>query len=283
MNSRHHSGVMSGNMLLLCLVSYHLCSGQQSPNTTTSLCLYLGLSKAQRNNVKLRSLSKLLQSALLYDKAPSTVTSYARAVNRWVVWCKKNAFTPLPAKPITMALYLVKLMDQNLSKSSIFNAVYGINWVHRKFSVKNPVNSSLVSQTLASLRRLMAHPCKKKHPLQSSHVRELAHAYGHVGAALPDLQMVFLVTLGFSAFLRWNKLHQLHANHIKFHQSHMSVFLASRKNDQFGEEYLITVARSGSLTCAVHLLELFLRCGNHKSSQPLFCRVEKSTKAYKRS
>ena len=152
-------------------------------------------------------------------------------------------------------------MDQKLFKSSIFNAVYGINWVHRKFSVKNPA-SSLVSQTLASLRRLMAHPCKKKHPLQSSHVRELAHAYGHVGAAIPDLQMVFLVTLGFSAFLRWNKLHQLHANHIKFHQSHMSVFLASRKNDQFGEEYLITVARSGSLTCAVHLLELFLRCGN---------------------
>ena len=155
------------------------CSRQQSHNSTIPVCLYLGLSKPQRNNVELCSLSELLQSVILHDRAPSTVTTYARVVNRWIVWCKRNAFTPPLAKPIAVALYLVKLMDRNLSKSSIFNTVYGFNLFHRKFSVKNPIQSSLVSQTVASLRRLMARPCIKRNPLRSRYVRELIHARLH--------------------------------------------------------------------------------------------------------
>ena len=46
-------------------------------------------------------------------------------------------------------------------------------WLHKKLECPNPVDDTLVSQTLAGFKRLLAGPSKKKQPIESHHVRAL--------------------------------------------------------------------------------------------------------------
>ena len=249
--------------------------------TNHLLPLYVGLTSAHLRNPEVRRLSQLLQSVILQDRATSTTLCYLRSAKRWTAWCESSGFSPLPAKPTAVALYLVHLMDRNLSKSSVSGAAYAISWLHRKFNVPNPVQSPLVNQTLAALQRLLARPNKKKKPLRTSQVKMLVERYGQENSTLPDLQMVTLITLGFCAFLRWDDLRRLRVSDLTFYRSHMTISLESRKNDQFRRGSLVSIARSRSATCPVELLERFIQRSNHKSNQPLFCLARKTKHGYK--
>ena len=181
--------------------------------------------------------------------------------------------TPLPAEPVSLALYLVHLMDIYLSSSSVSIAAYSVAWVHRKLGLVDILECPIIQQTFASARRLLAHPSKKRKPLSSSHMRQLISKFGSTSSPLPFLQIVVLATLGFSGFLRWNGLSHLCLKHVDFHKSYLVLRLKKRKNDQIRKGSKIAVARTNTSTCPVCLLERFVQRGKHKQSQRLFCRV----------
>ena len=239
------------------------------------------MSPFQRNNAEIKRLVELLQSVILSDCAPSTVTSYAGAANRWIDWCKSYSFSPLRAGPTAVALYLTSLSDRGLSRSSVLGAAYGIAWLHKKVGCSNPIDHPFVAQAMAGLKRIVAGPSKKKQTIESHHVRTLIQSHGHLRASLPDLQMVSLITLGFCAFLRWSELCALRACDLEFCSSHMSVVLHSRKNDQFRQGSVVKVARLASNSCPVTLLELSLKRGDHEPLQPLFCLCQKTGTGFK--
>ena len=90
---------------------------------------------------------------------------------------------------------------------------------------------------------------------------------------LADLQVVTLIVLGFASFLRWDELSRLTPECLQFFPTHVSIFVTQRKNDALRKGHWVFVARMQSPSCPVALLERFLKEGGHKSSQPLFCKI----------
>ena len=62
----------------------------------------------------------------------------------------------------------------------------------------------------------------------------------------------------FSDFLRYDCACQFLADEVKFYSSHIKIFLAKRKNDQFLSCSVVCIARGKSLSCPVSLLKFLL-------------------------
>ena len=69
----------------------------------------------------------VLPSVLLQDKALKTVNSYLRAFGAWKCWAEQCHVSVLPVEPVVFSLYLVKLIQENKSVSTINSAVYGVS------------------------------------------------------------------------------------------------------------------------------------------------------------
>ena len=68
-----------------------------------------------------------------------------------------------------------------------------------------------------------------------------------------------MFALGFFGFLRWDDLSRLTVDNLQFEDSHLAIFLAQRKNDQFRQGSWVFIARSDSSPCPVAVVEKFLK------------------------
>jgi integrase len=94
-----------------------------------------------------------------------------------------------------------------------------------------------------------------------------------------DSRLLALALLSFSAFLRFDELSHLCCLDILFEEDKMLIHIASSKTDQWREGAFVPVARSGTNTCPVKILEQYCSLGNidNSSSERLF-RALVSTK-----
>ena len=76
--------------------------------------------------------------------------------------------------------------------------------------------------------------------------------------SLADVRLVAIALLAFSAFLRCDELSKLRGCDIRVTPQSMSVHVTSSKTDQYREGASILVARSGSPTCPVAMVERYL-------------------------
>ncbi|CAB3986654.1 Integrase recombinase xerD-like [Paramuricea clavata] len=155
---------------------------------------------------------------------------------------------------------------------TIHSAVYAIAWAHKKAGKKSPTEHTLVKQMIETSRRIVGlKPVNRKQPLEAKHVKAIIVKFGD--GNLRQLQIATLITLGFSAFLRWDDLSKLERQDIAMENDHMKIFLVKRKNDQYREGSWILVARPGKISCPVKLLEKFLRMGKHRQQDKLFRKI----------
>ena len=82
-----------------------------------------------------------------------------------------------------------------------------------------------------------------------------------------------MFALGFFGFLRWDDLSNLTVDNLQFADTHLAIFLAQRKNDQFREGSWVFIARSDSSPCPVAVVEKFLKVGRHDRKSQLFRRI----------
>ena len=83
--------------------------------------------------------------------------------------------------------------------------VQGVSWVHLKIGLTPPSVFPIAKQIVQAAQRIFGKtPKNRKLPLQINHVRLLLvqFAFGD----LAQLQIVFVITLGFAGFLRWADL-----------------------------------------------------------------------------
>jgi hypothetical protein len=82
----------------------------------------------------------------------------------------------------------------------------------------------------------------------------------------------------FSSFLRYDCACQIFADEVRFYSSHMEIFLAKRKNDQFLSCSVVCIARGKSLSCPVSLLKsLLVKAGSLGKHVPVFCSFKKGS------
>lgn len=76
--------------------------------------------------------------------------------------------------------------------------------------------------------------------------------------SLSDVRLAASCLLAFAAFLRYDDLARLHCCDIKFEEKHMSVYLTASKTDQYRQGDSVMVARTGSTTCPVAMMERYV-------------------------
>ena len=168
------------------------------------------------------------------DRAPATVRKHAGAFDRWSTWAKKHGLASLPANPVGVAVYLLHLGATATSPSPVLAALHGIDWTHRKACLACPGSHSVPQPVAEGLKRTLARPATKMSTLKPHHLEQLVENFGQPGCELQDLQMVALIALGFRGFFRRNDLRSLRIDDVQIGEEFLSVFLAGRKNDQWG-------------------------------------------------
>ena len=76
--------------------------------------------------------AKALPAVLVRDRAATTVATYLHSYKSWKSWASRHDAAFLPADSVVFTLYVVSLIQQTRSVSSVNSAVYGVSWVHRK-------------------------------------------------------------------------------------------------------------------------------------------------------
>ena len=139
----------------------------------------------------------------------------------------------LPVEPVVFSLYLVKLIQENKSVSTINPALYGVSWVQKKLGQAQVTENSFVTQVADAARRILARPPERKKSLTADQVMRIISRSEK--GSLADLQVAAIFALGFFGFLRWDDLSNLAVEDLLFADSHVALFLLQRKNDQFRE------------------------------------------------
>ena len=75
--------------------------------------------------------------------------------------------------------------------------------------------------------------------------------------SLTDVRLVAACPLAFSAFLRYDELAKLRCCDVTFSPLRMAVHITSSKTDQYRQGDNVLVARTGSATCPVDMLERY--------------------------
>ena len=228
---------------------------------------------------ELAQLAQSLPNILTKDRAPKTVSTYVRSYQVWKKWAGQRKIAFLPADMVSFALYLVSLIQQARSVSTVNSAVYGVGWVHKKSGYEEPAHHPLIKQILEAARRILAKPTKRKASLKIEVIKRLIQRLEQ--GNLAQIQLAALVSLGFFGFLRWDDLSSLTTDGMKFAESHMALFLEKRKNDQFREGSWVLIARSEVLPCPVAVVEKFLKQGGHKQGSKVFQRILHTKNGFK--
>ncbi|CAH1277681.1 Hypp9761 [Branchiostoma lanceolatum] len=208
---------------------------------------------------ELRSLASSLPSIIIADRAPSTIKKYVRYFRSWELFAFSKGLPSLPAHGPHLALYLLKLLQASRSAAPLEAVTFAVAWAHRKAGHPSPHTHPLPSQVLQAAKRILARPASEKLPLTPCNIRQL--------------HSLCLIVVGFSGFLRWDDLSQLHVDGVSFCEGYAALFLEKRKNDQFREGHWICIAATDSVSCPVSLLKRFLKSSNSSGHIKLFRRV----------
>ena len=154
------------------------------------------------------------------------------------------------------ALYLQHLGDTSGSKSAVEEAVNSVSWVHQLAGYPAMSESPFVRIVLDGLQRKLAKPKVRKEPVTTDMMSTLVKSLGDV-PSLTDVQLVAACLLAFSAFLHYDELAKLRYCDVTFSPLRMAVHIASSKTDQYRHGDNILVARTGSATCPVDMLERY--------------------------
>ena len=206
------------------------------------------------------------------SRADSTTTKYLYAFQRWKRWAEpRDEVTVFSVGEVHFALYLQHLGETTQSKSSVEEAVNSVGWIHQISGLPSISASPFVRATLAGLQRNLAKPKVRKEPVTADMLSALVGSLG-VSPSLSDVRLAACSLLSFAAFLRYNEISKLRCCDVTFSTESMSVQIRSSKTDQYRQGDTVLVARTGSPTCPVAMLQQYFRLGefSHSSTLSLF-------------
>ena len=206
---------------------------------------------------ELQRLAHSLPATVLHSRADSTTSKYLYAFQRWKKWAQNHHLAPIfPVREVHFALYLQHLRETVQSKSTVEVALNAISWVHQLAGIPPISESPFVQVTLSGLQHILAKPKVRKEPITASMLSSLVTSLGS-SPKLSEVRLAAIALLGFSAFLRYNELAMLRCCDIKFSATCMTVYIKSSKTDQYRQGDSVMIARTGSPTCPVVMLERY--------------------------
>ena len=210
---------------------------------------------------ELRRLAQSLPATVLRSRADSTTKKYLGAYQRWKTWAEARREVPaFPVKDIHLALYLQHLSESVQSRAAVEEAVHALSWLHEVAGLESVGTSPIVQATLAGLRRMLARPKSRKEPVTADMLREMVEAAGP-DPSLTDVRLLAMCLVAFAGFLRCDELIKLRCSDIVFNTESMVITIVGSKTDQYREGSSLIVARTGTVTCPVGMMERYFAMG----------------------
>ena len=173
-----------------------------------------------------------------------------------------------PAQEHYVALYLQHLAESLESKAAAEEAVNALGWVHSLVGVASPAESQLVQSTLGGIRRMLARPVQKKKPVTKEMLDRLVED-ANKSSTLSDIHQATACLLAFAGFLCFDELVQLRPCDIEIEKM-AKLTIRRSKTDQLRKGDEVLIARTGSLTCPVVMLERYMAKASISACSKLF-------------
>jgi len=139
--------------------------------------------------------------------------------------------------------------------------VNGVAWVHAMSGDSSPMDSPIVQVTLGGLRRKLAKPVNKK-LLFTVEMLQLLAQDAQKQNMLASLRLAAACLLTFAGFLRFNELAEVKLCDLAVGSDHLKLYICHSKTDQFRQGKEVVIARTGTCTCPVAMLEAYMAKGN---------------------
>ncbi|XP_060563636.1 integrase/recombinase xerD homolog [Ruditapes philippinarum] len=193
---------------------------------------------------------------LLDSRSDTTVNKYFSYFMKWKTFITSKGGSALPASPVCIALYLTDLMNKGCSNHVISSTVYGIKWAHSLNNLQDPTENHFVKNLVESAKRTLSRHVNKKQPVTKDLLIELCSKYESTTDVL-ILRDLCMILLGFSAFLRFDEIRNLHCNDITFHDDYFSLHIRKSKTDQYRHGSDVVVAKGDTIACPYSMLRRY--------------------------
>jgi len=211
-------------------------------------------------------------SCISQSRCQKTLLRYNAHWFRFRSWCQQNKLSFLPADPMHVAMFLSKTLRFALSR--------GLT-AHNNMTGLDDVTSHSFVQAVRSCaqRSLFSGGQFRKSPLSLDLCTiTVCFLLQPSRSTLLNLQIATFIMACFSGFLRYDCACQIFADEVRFYSSHMEIFLAKRKNDQFRLGSVVCIVRGKSLSCPVSLLtSLLVKAGSLGKHVPVFRPFKKGS------
>jgi site-specific recombinase XerD len=220
------------------------------------------------------AVAKLSERARSYAdeaRAAATVRAYESDLADFRAWCEQHGFSPLPAEPQTVALYLTERAD-TLSVASLRRRLAGIAVAHRLAGLESPTTHGTVKSVLRGVTRIKGAAQTQKVAITTEQLRTMI---GTLPESLLGCRDRALLLIGFAGAFRRSELVAFDVRDVQFVREGVLLQLRKSKTDQ--EQVGRTVAipfGSNPVTCPVRSLAAWIEAAG-LTDGPLFRSVNR--------
>jgi len=208
------------------------------------------------------------------EKARSAATRKAYA-HDWTIfsaWCADRGYSPMPADPETVAMFISSEATGGKAVSTITRRLAAISRKHRDAGLEAPTGAEGVKETLRGIRNDTGTAPTQKSPITADLVREMVRLCDT--DTLKGTRDRAILLLGFAGAFRRSELAALKVSDIEETEQGFIVHLRRSKTDQTGKGAAKAIVR-GALFCPVQAVNDWLSASGREGETPLFCRVRK--------
>jgi site-specific recombinase XerD len=164
--------------------------------------------------------------------APNTLRAYKADMLEFIAYCEKNGVCALPAKPETVAEFLMQTVPEGIKSSTIRRKVSSISAIHRLSSLEDPTKHSEVKIIQRKIYRQLGTRFDQAYPITRALLTRLLAACEDDLHGMRDRA---LLLVAYDSMRRRSELISLRVEDIEWIPDNgASILLRKSKTDQHG-------------------------------------------------
>jgi site-specific recombinase XerD len=185
------------------------------------------------NDIKSLELETL--NNLKNSKSPNTLRAYESDYKDFSAFCIKNNFSPLPADPKILSLYLTNL-SQTSKFSTLKRRIASISVIHKLKGHYIDTKHPIIMENLLGIKRQKGSNQKAKKPILISDLKAIINVINEIKIKEnTKLRDKALILIGFCGGFRRSELVALEYEDVEFVREGVKIFVKRSKTDQSGE------------------------------------------------
>jgi site-specific recombinase XerD len=202
------------------------------------------------------------------SKSANTLRAYESDFKDFSAFCSKNNFSPLPADPKILSLYLTHL-SQTSKFSTLKRRIASISVIHRLKGFYIDTKHPLIKENLLGIKRVKGSNQKAKKPILINDLKQIIDAISkHKIRELRQVRDKALILIGFAGGFRRSELVSIEKDDVEFVREGVKIFVKRSKTDQSGEGMTKAIPSfDNALYCPVLHLQDWMAKGKSKNNK----------------